>query len=149
MSDTVSKAVDVAAKAVTSPDVQAKVVSMLDALQQGAVTVGSTVVKYTPAVVNAALDVIKLNGIQDLVLSIGGTALAVIFVLGTIRLWKWSQSTRDLRESPALLIPIFTGAATACIAIYNIVTILDIWLWVEIFEPKLWIAKQLVNQVLK
>lgn len=50
--------------------IQDKVVSMLDALQQGTTTLGDKLVKYTPDVVDAGLWVIRIDGIQEIAIAI-------------------------------------------------------------------------------
>lgn len=129
------------------PDVQDKLVSMLDALQQGAVKVGETVVQYSPDVANAALWVVRIDGIQCIVTGAFYATIGALGVKYTIKAWRWA--TKDASDQPVFLVPLVLGVVTgiAVVAASNIV--LNVWNWIAVFEPKLWLAKQIIAAALK
>lgn len=128
--------------------VQDKVVSMLDALQHGVTTVGNSVVKYTPDVVDAGLWVVRIDGIQTLTFSILGLLAAFILGHASYKFWKYLEKECEL-DGPVIVFPLFGGIITIIMIIGNTITLLNVWNWVAIFEPKLYLAKQIIDSVVK
>lgn len=136
-----------AIKAVSSDAVQNKLVSMLDALQQGAFTVGNAVIKYSPDVANTMLDVIRINGIQTLIYN-------TLLLTGSLGLFyyikkSWSKSWFDEYAGPT------AAGVLGCIFIIisnamfiNSTGLFNIWNWIEVFQPKLWIAHEVIRSAL-
>ncbi len=143
--DIVDKAIDVA----NNETVQNKLVEMLDALQHGAVKVGETVVKYTPDAIDTALWVVRLDGIQALLSIVFFLLLGIGLIVTTYKLKAWVLRIDEDIESPAILLPIATAGFAISLLVINISRLFNVWLWISIYEPKLWLAKQLVAQVLK
>lgn len=128
----------------TQDAIETKVVSMLDALQNGAVEVAGQAVKYAPDVTNAMLDVIRIDNLQSL---IWGTVFLLLFILSTIFMYittKKCLSGSDWSGWYVLIFPTFIGSCTGLST-----TLLYIWTWVGIFQPKLYIAHLLVEKVMK
>jgi hypothetical protein len=140
-----------AAKEVT-PSVEGKLIDMLDALQNGAVKVGETVVKYSPDVADAALWVVRIDGIQSLIT--GLIFLIVIFPLWSWqkRLWQWGSKigwdSDDAQMGFAFgSAPLVAGIVISAVVVKK--TLLNAWVWIAVFEPKLWLAKQIIDAVVK
>lgn len=134
-----------AVKEVAGDDaVQTTVIRMLDALQNGAVEVGHTVVKYTPDVVDAALWITRIDGIQQVLSFIFLSALSIPFILAGKKIKKLpSYDINGYWGVPSIF---YAVAGLLLLSALNV--ILNVWIWIEIFEPKLYIAKQIVDKVL-
>lgn len=126
-----------------------KVITMLDALEKGAVTVGDAAVKYAPDVADAVLGVIRINGLSAVM-----TALISFVLLMFVGCFLWKVHKKWLAVDPEYLKGvtgfsllgsiIFFGFASAVL----ITDVFNVWNWVAIFEPKLALAKQIVDAAL-
>lgn len=147
---TTAKAVSKAANSIANnSEVQQKVVSILDALQNGAVEVGHTVVKYTPDVVDAALMVTRINGLQHLFNALGLLVAFIISVIINKYVFKWIKSTHRDNDNffPHFLFAII-GIELSILGINILNIIFNAWYWVQVFSPKLYIAKQIIDKAL-
>lgn len=118
--------------------------------------IGALGEKYGPEVIDAALWVVRLTGIGNVVLN-----LAVFLVAGTVlticgrNIWReWARvkaekgaARVDIEDTNAgIVIPNFLfvviGGAVGGIFLFRV---LNIWDYVAIIEPKLWVAKRLLN----
>lgn len=137
------------------PNVEQKVVEMLDQLQHGAVKVGEAIVQYSPDVTDAMFWVVRLNAIQNLVLAIA------VLVLSAFGFWYAASLSKKIKALPedswnssAKAMDLTMGKwVTRVVSSFPLVisgaSLIDVWNWVAVFEPKLWLAKQIINQVLK
>lgn len=132
----------------TSPDVQAKVVEILDQVQHGAVTVGNTIIKYSPTVADALLWIVRINGLQELVMVIPCILGMYVSQKLAIKYWKHLVEKRDTDEILVLGVWFLWAAFLGATYQFFAVT-LNIWTWIQVFEPKLWLAKQIVAKVLQ
>lgn len=144
----IEKTIEVASQ--NSDAIQNKVVSMLDALQNGAVEVGTQVVKYTPDVIDAGLWVIRIEGIQALVFSL--SFLLPLWLLHPFakRSLAWAQAAtkEDDDNFPSFLLPIILYGIVILFAAQAFYILTNIWSWVAVFEPKLYLAKQIIASVI-
>lgn len=132
-----------------APNVEGKLVEMLDALQHGVVKVGETVVQYSPDIADAALWVVRIDGIQFVMIAISCLLWAIFAKILGKKLWVWARKVDPDFDSPAIAVPVIvwaSGVATFGIALAKL---FSIWNWVAIFEPKLWLAKQIISSVLR
>lgn len=141
--------------------VEQKIAEILEALQHGAVQVGDKVIQYGPDIADALLWVVRLDGAQRLVWGVAAVALMI---------WGWrslvsayGRIEADMEASKASYktwdekhYVMFWGRAipTALISILGIVSgavfsVINIWTYAAIFSPKLWLAREIVNKVLK
>lgn len=98
--------------------------------------------QYAPDVIDAALSVVRMQGAQRLV---HGVALVVCAIAcGWITRKLWAASDGDDPEKIALMIFCVVGGVFS--AILGLARLLDIWTWVAIFEPKLYIAHALIEK---
>lgn len=141
-------AVDVAKDAGTG--IEGKLVEMLDALQNGAVKVGEQVVKYSPDVADAALWVVRIDGAQKLVLGIVALIALYPCVRWTLRLFGWAKkAVKTSYDGIAYAVPILGAIGTVMVAGAAATPLLNVWNWIAVIEPKLWLAKQIIAAVLK
>jgi hypothetical protein len=129
--------------------VEEKLVSMLDALEKGAVQVGDAVVKYSPDVAEATLAVVQIDAAGKLI--IGTLCTIAAYVAYRVARWGIKEFVNDMVGAedgliaPSIVfgvlffVPPFIGA---------IIYLADIWNWVAIFEPKLYLAKQIIKAAL-
>lgn len=144
--DVVITAVDTAKDIAANPDVQHKVVSMLDALQNGAVIVGNQVVKYTPDVINAALDIVRINGLQQALHCL--LSLVVLITACNISKKQYPIANFNTGNDSAMFCIVSWFFILISSIIISIIAF-DVWNWVMIFEPKLYIAKEIIDKVMK
>lgn len=112
---------------------------------------GTLAEKYGPEAIDAGLWVVRVNGLRDLAFSALWLGLS-----GVLLFWLapklWARATayneanpRDIwhveRRIPGVLLYVL-GAFTGAIAAF---CFFDVWTWVAIFEPKLWVAKKLLG----
>lgn len=106
--------------------------------------------QYTPDVIDAAINVTRIDGVAAVV---GGMLMLVcvwpVCVAG-LRLHKFfSKKQKEDRYSDwelgVMSVQICTPMAIALLVIFGAVLVLDVWNWVAIFEPKLFIAKQIMG----
>lgn len=130
-----------------SDAVEAKALDLLDkggaALGQFADKLGDLAKQYGPDVVNGALEIARIDALSQLVPSI--LFLAVLAYFG-------GNATQYLRKlfdegDDALAIPLLVvgGIITAVLGLCAIATVCDVWVWVGVFEPKLYLAKKILG----
>lgn len=137
-------------------ELQKKLLEILDALQHGTVLIGDKVYNYAPDTLDMLLWIVRVNGIQAFITSL---VSIILFVFG-IRLTQKCYARRTelckerrnyfdeedifliaVRAAPTAIVGFF-----AAIGMYQLVSV---WTYVAIFQPKLWLAKELVEKVLK
>lgn len=133
-----------------SDKLDASAAKVLDKISEGteaAVTkLGAMADKYGPEVVDSALWVVRVNGLQTLAFAAAGFLLgAVSFALFARPIWRWMLKHLDETDGSVLLPLVAFWCATGALAFGNALTLLNVWHWVAIFEPKLWVAKRLLN----
>ena len=107
--------------------------------------------EYAPQAVDAGFMVIKLHGYQNLVF--GG--FLVVFLWIPI-VWVWKITATDVKEeTDPYGIPDGAIAARVVVSIIGISgmligggKLLNLWNWVAIIEPKLWIAHRVFEKLL-
>lgn len=144
-------------------EVQQKVVEWMDSIEEG-------VKEYSPEVVDAGLTVVQLIGLQELVLATIGLLIVAAIILSGYKTYvsyheyskedspgnhgtlfkMWGLRVFDSDGDPqagsvAIIIAVFTIIG---ISIPSLVSLLNIWNWVAVFYPKLWIAHKAVEGVL-
>jgi hypothetical protein len=103
--------------------------------------------KYAPDVVDAALTVVQINGAQRL---LTGALCAILALITVWAFFKWLMPR--LMNSDADPVWIFFGVLTTGAFIVAGVkaahNLLDIWNWVAVIEPKLYIAYKIFEKAL-
>jgi hypothetical protein len=121
-------------------NLEEKAVQYLEALEK-------LTIQYAPDVVNASLLVVQLN-------AIGQILVAFVLLLGTIlfwwklapTLWKWAEGFD--KDMPGIFGLLGGGFGSIVTIPLSFIILFDIWTWVAIFEPKLYIAYKILNKVL-
>lgn len=123
---------------------------VFDKLQAGVEVITSKLTtlgeKYGPEVIDAGLWVVRINGVQTLAFAAAGVISAIVLLaLFGRRVWRWGVNAWVDSEG-LVIIPLgIFYVSCAMVIIGNTLTLLNIWHWVAIFEPKLWIAKRLLG----
>ena len=106
--------------------------------------------KYGSEVTDAALLAVRVNGASSLVS--GGLALAFAAGAAYAAYWfgkKASETRKDdpygSGEVPLLAGAIVAGFVSVVAGLIGSTMLLNVWNWVAIVEPKLWIAKRLMG----
>lgn len=135
------------AVAEAKPDIETKVVEMLDALQNGAVTIGEQVVKYSPDVADAALWVVRIDGVQSLLNAVIFCVAGIVMYKLAKRNWKWAhQKVTKEDEEDILYIPSVLLFVLSAFPLFGgIARLLSVWTYIAIFQPKLYLAKQIID----
>lgn len=129
--------------------IENKTIELLDALQQGAVKVGDAMVQYSPDVVDAALQIVRIDGAASI---FEGFVLGVLAYIGYKFCRRMYKALEDAKptddEVPLMLGVALSGPTTIVLAILSVSKVTQIWNWVAIFEPKLALAKRIVEAAL-
>lgn len=110
-------------------------------------------IKYAPQVakeaVDAALGVVRINGIQQLVYGFLGLALQIVLIIFFVVLLKKTAKIQDGSDRiPAIFVLVLVeGGASLFTSMFLTVKLFNVWNWIMVYEPKLWIAKALFDKV--
>lgn len=128
-----------------SDGIEQKVVNMLDALEKGAVHVGDVVVKYSPDVAEATLMVVRIDGVSSIATGVVAGVLCYLWFVWANKLRKKADeaSYADSALFGTASVVCFVGSVVAFSV--SMINLLDVWNWVAVFEPKLYLAKQIIK----
>lgn len=138
---------EVTSDAVASP-LENKAVEILDASQKAIGEFADKMVElgkqYGPDVADAALQMARIDAIQFLVPGVVAAILCGLLILVGIKL---ARAVNADKFSADTAIPLFAfgGLCTVISAGFAIFRLVDVWAWVGIFEPKLWLAKRILG----
>ena len=117
-----------------------KAVDLLDKMDQ-------LLTQYTPELLQTALDVVQISGINDILSS-------SLFILGTLvtglLLYKYKLNIKkQIKIDDGREFPIIMGIAAYMFILIGAVVIffslLDIWKWIAVFNPKLALAHHVLG----
>lgn len=125
-----------------------KAVEILDKSQQAIASFADKLTdlakQYGPEVADAALQMARIDALSGLVPAIFTVAATVIVGPKVVRnLRKWQE--KDPYDPGPLILLVVSGAVAAIFNLAAIMTLLDVWRWVGVFEPKLWLAKRILG----
>jgi len=140
-----------------SDALDAKVVEILDksqvAIAAFADQLGDLAKQYGPDVADAALQMARIDALSGLIIP---CVLFVTLIVGARiifpRYWKYTRDIEaNLKErgsfcqgDPTAFFMMVTGAYTvATLTVFFFAT--NLWRWVGLFEPKLWLAKRVLG----
>lgn len=127
-------------------DFEDKLVDMLDALQNGVATVGDKVLEYGPDVVEMALWVVRIDGMQYLLTGIVCAMTSALLTFKYLnRLWEWARKHDEGSEFMVTIVIFIISGLLTTIAIARLS---NMWGWVAVFAPKLALAKKVVESAL-
>jgi len=124
-------------------DLENKLVTMLDAIQNGAVEIGGAMVKYSPDIADALLTVVRLDCVASIFYPAVWLLLLSVCGLFLSKHWNASWEASDGAINIVALIFLLIGFVIAGLFFLNF------WSWVGVFEPKLYVAHMLVKKVMK
>lgn len=96
--------------------------------------------QYGPEVIDAGLAVARIDALSTLVPSAIILTLTFFAVRAYVKNYAWLDKHWD-----TFMIGLFGGFALAAPCVWAFAQIFDIWRWVGIFEPKLWLAKKVLG----
>lgn len=128
--------------------VEGRFIEMLDAIQNGAAKIGDATIEYAPDVADALLWVVRIDSAEPL---LAGFALliGVIFCIKPMKqAWKWAKKY-SLESDGLSYVAISPLVATFCAAaLETFRRLTDVWNWIGVIEPKLKVAKMIVDGVM-
>lgn len=143
---------------VETPTLEGRAIELIDDAQAGlgALTnrLGELAVQYGPEVVDAALNVARVSAAKPLVAGFGILVLATILGVTGIRLFQTGRKDNLLANEKAGYSNVgearmaFGGACAVAGVVSLIISgtlLLNIWNWVGIFAPELWIAHRVLG----
>lgn len=130
-----------------------KAVEILDKSQAAVATfadkLGDMAKQYGPEVADAALTMARIDAVNYLLISIiSGVICLALYHFVVRRLWVWSLGYKDKERFADGSEYIPTVLASIVLAFFSSVVIFrlfNLWAWVGVFEPKLWIAKKVLG----
>lgn len=123
-----------------------KALDMFDALQNGVVTLAGKAMHYSPDIEQAVYGVLKFDGISKL-FAYGFWMLLVLVLIG-LMIWGCHQTLKENKNSeisPGIFIVMCLVVVFGWFS-YNF---FSIWTWVEVFNPRLYIAHELMKAALE
>lgn len=134
-----------------------KAVEILDksqaAIGQFADKLGEMAKQYGPDVADAALQMARVDAIDSLVAPI--TCLLILIVTGAYgmpKMWAWARqknaalkAEHDYDQGAPIFFSILATVAYAISTFAALANTLNVWAWIGIFEPKLWLAKRILG----
>lgn len=124
------------------------VTKLTAAIEAGIKAVGTLGEKYGPEVIDSALWVVRINGINNILSNVLGVVLAAgtVWVCWHYGLKEWRAHDDKENTNPAIIMSTSFGILFGSIIfIICASSVLNIWHWVAIFEPRLWIARKLLG----
>ena len=103
-------------------------------------------VQYTPEVIDAAIEVVRFNGLSEIFQGVVGLLVFWFAGRASFRLIR-KEMVADIHEFNIgdTVFGIFVGIAAVIGLIEAMSGLLDTWNWVAIFNPKLVLAKQVLG----
>lgn len=132
------------------------ITKLTDALEAGIKAVGTLGEKYGPEVVEAGLAVVRINGAGNLLT--GATCVAVCWLLfrlgrpiytagakASAEYWKPSTPAGAPDGSGRMVLGLGLMVAGGAAGVVAFISLVNVWNYVAMFEPKLWVAKRLLG----
>jgi hypothetical protein len=127
-----------------------KMLEIINQLQQG-------VISHAHDALNLMLSVTRINGIESIAIGIITLMLNIIIIKFMLNTYKKVKEYNNSITNPSEkkdhddYIPLYAGCALilffsipACVCL-----LLDIWNYIAIFEPKLYLAHQIIEKVIQ
>ena len=126
----------------------------LDNMDKLTVMLAEVAEKYGPEVVDAGLTVVRVSAGSTLIHAAIGTALIVaLFKFGIPLTFKYRASLPESdRDNTEFFMPTFLCWVIAGVGVFGIslggfgtLKLFNLWTWVALVEPKLWIAHRVLG----
>jgi hypothetical protein len=136
-----------------APDVQGKLLEMLDAIQHGAIHIGDQIIKYSPDAVDVVLWVVRINGIESVIRTCLFGGISVVSWVLCRMFYKWNRKACEEKDNKScedwvgwMCVTGIMGAGATLIFLF---ILCSVWDWVAIFQPKLFLAKEIMQSIIK
>ena len=134
-------------------DVEAKAVELMDKAANGVEALSAKLAtiaeQYGPEVVDAGLAVARITAVRELVFAFIGWVTVAVFIGVCFLVWKKTESWKqdDVRGVARCSTIIGAIAGTTLVSFFGFGAprFFDVWTWVGVFEPKLWIAHRILG----
>lgn len=143
--DNVTKVVDTLDSSITTlTPMLNTIMQQLDNTVQAAVGAG---MKYAPDVINLGLTVVRIDCLEDVVDAMA--SLLGLYILYRFVKWCGKLAKDDRGGNPLPIFGLIFGCVGAICAAGNaFFSLINVWMYVGLFEPKLYIAHLLVEKAL-
>lgn len=126
-----------------------KAVEILDKSQAAIATFADNLVEmaqqYGPDVAEAALTMARIDALSSLVPALVGLIATVVYVYFFFKkMMPWVNAEHDYDINRTFTCIVST-VAMFFVGLFSLVGVLNLWLWVGVFEPKLWVAKKVLG----
>jgi H+/Cl- antiporter ClcA len=118
-----------------------------EAIKAFADKLGNLAEQYSPEVVDAALAMARIDAIQTLVPGVVCGAIGYALYRVLKKAWPWiGEELRKHGPDPSAMVTlIFGGGGVGALILAAVLQLANVWAWVGIFEPKLWVAKRILG----
>lgn len=107
---------------------------------------------YVPKAIDLAASVVQINAFHDLLIAVLLVSIVVLYhLLAAPPMIKRDEATRKAQhyyDDGWMFVAIIGYIITAIISFIGVLQLLDVWMWVGIFEPKLRLAHDVWNMFL-
>jgi len=126
----------------------------MDGMDQLTAMLAEVAEKYGPEVVDAGLNVARISAASILIhATVGLILLFALFRVGIPLTLKFRATIPDRDKNdiefwgPTLMVWLFIGGLISSVGLgaFGALKIFNLWNWVGIIEPKLWIAHRVLN----
>lgn len=125
--------------------VENKLVDMLDALQNGVIEIGNQTLKYAPDIQQALLAVVRVDALQHLVY---GVVAAIVVKWSYESIKKGCELNKQDKYSVDGAGHVIAGVMLGVFSLVSVTfTLLDVWCWAGLFDPKIYLAHKLLDKV--
>jgi hypothetical protein len=103
---------------------------------------------YAPQVTDLALTSVRITALRNFIAALLGVVFVVVAIKYLVRWWKVKMDPLDDVEMVRVMGTIFGGIGLAIIGSISITMLIDPWLYIALANPKLYLAKQIMDTVL-
>ncbi len=101
--------------------------------------------QQAPAAWELAKGVARVSAGAGVFYGIGFLIFSIIAAKLSKRLWRWAKRVDPDGDNPTVAVPFFVGLVSCGFLVASLGYLLDIWNWVGLFYPELWIAHGLLR----
>lgn len=131
------------------PNLEEKAIEVIDKAMDGVEKLSNMLsdvaVQYGPEVVDAALTVVRISGAGNIVVGLTLAILPLFFFCNIKNLWKWALKHETSSDSGSLVLVVLSGMGCVASSIVSFIMLINLWTWVAIIEPKLWVAHEILK----
>lgn len=117
----------------------------MDGVEKLSNMLSDVAVQYGPEVVDAALTVVRITGANKIFVGLILLTLPFLFFYNLKELWKWAGKHDKDSESGSYVLILMIGVVCSIFTAMSFITLTNLWSWVAIIEPKLWVAHEILK----